>query len=334
MSSELRRRRVAAGLSQSELARGAGLSRQLVSAVESGRHAPGVAAALSLAASLGVTVEDLFGAAPGDHRPALGDDVPEGAPVVAARVGDVLSFAPLPERGAGGTSWRRADGVLSKGRVRLFPDASAAGFLVAGCDPAIGLAASLTATAGARRIVAVHGSSGRSLAALRGGRLHAAIVHGPRDAVGPTRTREQRLAVARWEVGLALAPGTAPDLEAIARGAQTVARRDPGAEAQRALDRALARYSDDPVVRGPIAAGHIDAARRVAFGAVSAAVTMRPAAATFALDFFSLEEHVVELLIDPRWSDHPGASRLGDVLSSRAFRERISLMDGYDLSVA
>jgi transcriptional regulator with XRE-family HTH domain/molybdate-binding protein len=334
MHSELRRRRIAAGLSQMALARAAGLSRQLVSAVESGRHAPGVAAAMALAAALGTTVEDLFGAAPQDHRAALGGDVPDGAPVVGARVGDVLSFAPLPERGAGATSWRRADGVISEGRVRLFPDASAAGFLVAGCDPAIGLAASLTAASGVPRIVAVHGSSGGSLAALRAGRLHAAVVHGPGDAVGPARPREQRLRVARWEVGLALGAGTRPDLDAIARGAVTVARRDPGAEAQRALDRALARHSDDPVVRGPLASGHIDAARRVAFGAVNAAVTMRPAAAIFALDFFPLEEHVVELVIDPRWSDHPGAARLADVLASRPFRERISLMDGYDLSVA
>jgi DNA-binding XRE family transcriptional regulator/molybdate-binding protein len=334
MNAELRRRRVEAGLSQTQLARAAGLSRQLVSAVESGRHVPGVAAALALAASLGATVEDLFGAAPRDHRSALGTDVPEGAPVVGARVGETLSFAPLPERGAGGTSWRRADGVYSKGRVRLFPDSSTTGFLVAGCDPAIGLAASLTAAAGDQRIVAVHGSSGQSLSALRAGTLHAAVVHAPGAGTGAARPQERRLRIARWEVGLALAPGTRPDLDAIARGALTLARRDAGAEAQRALDRALARHSDDPMVRGPLATSHIDAARRVAFGAVNAAITMRPAAAIFALDFLPLEEHTVELVIDRGWSDHPGASRLADVLSSRAFRERISLLDGYDLSVA
>src|SRR5260370_1847954 len=57
----LRRSRVARGLSQTALARQAGISRQALSAIESGTYQPGVAVALKLAHELGVTVEGLFG---------------------------------------------------------------------------------------------------------------------------------------------------------------------------------------------------------------------------------------------------------------------------------
>src|ERR1700744_6642911 len=61
--------RQARGLSQQQLAGVAGVTRQAVSAVESGHSDPSLRVALSLAGALGMSVEDLFG--PGD----LGDPV-------------------------------------------------------------------------------------------------------------------------------------------------------------------------------------------------------------------------------------------------------------------
>jgi DNA-binding XRE family transcriptional regulator len=55
-SFSLRELREAAGLTQAELAARAGVSRQLVGAVEVGRHLPRVDAALALAAALNVDV--------------------------------------------------------------------------------------------------------------------------------------------------------------------------------------------------------------------------------------------------------------------------------------
>jgi DNA-binding XRE family transcriptional regulator/molybdate-binding protein len=327
MNDELRRARVEAGLSQADLARAAGLSRQLVGAVESGRHSPSVAAAIALAEVVGRSVEELFAGAPRVQQPALGT-VPEGAPVVATLVGDTLSYGALPERGAGAASWSRADGIFAEGRVVLFGDVSTGGFLVSGCDPALGLAAAMGPRTGPRRIIALHGSSDRSLEALEGGRIHAALVHGTR------RPRREGITIARWEVGIASRPGQGVDLGRIADGSQSIARRERGAAAQKAVDRALANYSKSPSITGPVAGGHIDAARRVAFGGVDAAVTMRPAAETFGLDFLALEEHLVELVVDDGWRDHPGAAALIDILSSRAFRERLDPFPGYQLSTS
>ncbi|MFZ1120442.1 MAG: helix-turn-helix domain-containing protein, partial [Candidatus Binataceae bacterium] len=57
----VRRARTARGLTQDELARRAGLSRQALGAIESGAYQPGVGAALALARELDHSVEALFG---------------------------------------------------------------------------------------------------------------------------------------------------------------------------------------------------------------------------------------------------------------------------------
>lgn len=83
----------------------AGVSRQAVSAVESGLSDPSLRVALALSRALGVTVEDLFGpdnpAVPVTARPvaALGG---EGARVTLASVGDAKIALPL----RGGTASR------------------------------------------------------------------------------------------------------------------------------------------------------------------------------------------------------------------------------------
>ena len=46
---------------------------------------------------------------------------------------------------------------------------------------------------------------------------------------------------------------------------------------------------------------------------------------------FPLETHDVELWIDERFADHPGARALGDLLTSAAFAQRLGLIGGYDL---
>jgi DNA-binding XRE family transcriptional regulator len=56
----VRNARVAREITQLELARRAGISRQALGAIESGLYQPSVAVALSLARELGGTVETLF----------------------------------------------------------------------------------------------------------------------------------------------------------------------------------------------------------------------------------------------------------------------------------
>jgi putative transcriptional regulator len=63
-SNQVRGQRLAAGLTQAELATSVGVTRQTVVAVEAGDYAPSVYLALAIAARLGSSVEALFGS---DH---------------------------------------------------------------------------------------------------------------------------------------------------------------------------------------------------------------------------------------------------------------------------
>jgi molybdate-binding protein/DNA-binding XRE family transcriptional regulator len=336
MRNSVAERRKALGLTQTELALSSQLSRPLISAVETGRHVPSVKAALAIAEVLGTTVEDVFGEPDSteNHVPALGTPPSGDAPVVAVRVGDLLSYHPLTDRGAKGSSWERADGIYRSGRVELFEDADTSGFAVAGCEPALGLAASLLPGTGPQRLVVIAASSAEAIDALNAGRIHAAVVHGRPGHLRRSTQPARRFLLPGWKVGLASRVGLPSGLEQIARGKLKAAQRDAGAESQRALDRALAPYGGTAKLAGTSASGHLDAARRVADGSVDVGVTMEAAAIVYGLVFAPLEDHRVELRIAEEWEDHPGARALLELLFSDAFARRLDAFGGYDVSQA
>ena len=325
MTRALRSRREAAGMTQAKLARAAGVSRPLVSAVEAGRHQPGVATALALAGVLGTSVEELFGESPTHAAPVVGP-LPEGAALRVGRVDDLLVYAALADEGAGAQLFSAPDGRLEDGAVQIFPGVDPRGLVVAGCDPALGLMADLLPGRGAQRLVPVHATTREALAALEAGRCHAAVVHG-RAADLESDLSVERLPLPRWRVGLAHAASLDLDLEALSRGRQSVAQRDAGASAQRTLLRALP--GAEPKLRGPVANGHLDAARRAALGTVDAALSMEPAARAYGLAFTPLEEHRVELWVSRRFREHAGREGLGGLLASGAFRARLAGL-GYE----
>ena len=97
----LRLARQARGFSQQQLAGMAGVSRQAVSAVESGHSDPSLRVALALAQALGMSVEELFGpgdlAAAGRGHPRRPAGSGQAAAWLLAPVGD--RFVALPLRG-------------------------------------------------------------------------------------------------------------------------------------------------------------------------------------------------------------------------------------------
>ncbi len=324
----LRRARERAGLTQTELAERVGVSRQMVSSAEAGRHTPAVDTALRMAQALGEPVEELFGEARPAADSVLGGPLREGDPVVVGRVGSRLRAAPLASLVAGETAWAAPDGVVHGGEVRLFPGSHATGLLVVGCDPVLGLCDALLSRGGARRVVAVSGTTGSAVSALAAGRTHAAVVHGPEGALPDAPRATRRVHLARWSVGIGLPArrGTS-SLEELIAGRVPLVQREESAASQQALLRAAGERTPPAAAR---ASGHVDAARRAAI-AGCAAVTFEPAARHHGLSFLPLESHVVELWIDDRWIDHPGARALLDLLGSAAFRDRVGLIAGYDL---
>lgn len=329
MSDRIRSERGRVGLSQQALADRAGLSRQLVGAMEAGRHNPSVAAALSVARVLCVTVEDLFGNGPQHSPAAVVGDLADG-PVRAGRVGGEVVVA-----GASASDewWSLADGVASGTHVELFPGVAPAELVVAGCDPLLGAMAEQVARSTRHRVMVVHASTSRAIEALLHGRAHAAVVHGPRGTLEvPGGVAVRRWRLASWQAGLASAGSTAIGVEEVVDRKMPVLQRERGASTQAALRRALRRVGAGVSVPGPVAAGHLDVARRLRCREAKAGVTMEAAALAFGLAFTPIEVHEVEVWIDEAWVHQPAAVALVDVLHGGGFARSAATLPGYDLA--
>jgi DNA-binding XRE family transcriptional regulator len=330
--SALRDRRLECGLTQAELAARSGVSRQLIAAVEAGRNSPAVDAGLSIARALATTVEELFAEHASDVVVALGDRLPDGAAIRVGRVGDQLVAAELADHGVAGAAWAKADGVLDEGRLRLFPGASPAGCVLAGCDPALGVAEAMLGGLGSRSLLAISASTGTALGALQRGVVHAAVAHGRPEELPEPPVPVVRWHLARWQVGLAVPHRfRGHSFESVLESGLPIVRRDPAATSQQAFERARIAAGIGRLAPGHQATGHLDAAR-LAATLDAAAVTTEGAARTFDLSFIALEDHVVEVWISDRWLDHPGIAALGETLATRAFTERVAHFGGYDLN--
>lgn len=332
MENQVRSERVRLGMTQAELAERAGVTRQLVSAIEAGRHAPSVEAALRLASSLKISVEGLFG--PSTLRDYVAvvptSDSVSSAPVVISRVGDRQVYAPVRNLLTSSDAWAIVDGFVNDGEVQVLPDTDEAGFVIAGCDPLLGLSAALLARSRGPRVVAVHLSTENAIDALSRGVVHGVVVHGPASLCTPP-LQVRRWRFASWRVGIASEPRRGiTSVEQLAQRRTRTAQREDGAGTQRALERALERVGAERLP-GPRVEGHVDAARHVAAG-VAAGVTMEAAAAAFHLNFLPLETHQSELWIDTRYIDHRGAVALVDLLNDVALVRRASHLPGYDVA--
>ena len=321
----MRRLRVAAGLTQSELARRAGVSRQLVGAVEAGRHLPRVDAALALASVLGVQVADLFTAPSSPVDVLSGTPPSDGAMVRAAWVGDQMVTAPARVDEAG---WDVADGLVEGGVVALFADRRP-GLAVAGCEPGLLTLERLLRESG-RGALAVSASNGSALAALAAGRVHAAAVHGPEGEL-ERRAADHlvvRFHLTRWQVGL-IGPADAPERwwRRVLDGELPVVQRERGAGVQVVLETAIGK------VPGPLVSGHLQAAR-MARDAAMAGVSIEPAARATALAFRPLAVHSEQLWIDQRWAREKVVEDALSVLAGGRWQTRLAGVGGYDLDGA
>jgi transcriptional regulator with XRE-family HTH domain len=325
---QLRRLREAAGLTQSDLAGMAGVSRQLVGAVEAGRHLPRVDAALSLAAALGVDVEALFG-----RRQAIADiltgDIPaDGSLVRATNVGDVTVTAAAR---LGTDGYDIADGVVEDGILRGLVSL-APGIVVAGCEPGLELLERVLRERG-MGAVSVSSSSAVALEALSAGRAHAAVVHGSVDRLASLSSRFDgvRIRLVGWNVGLSAPADAAAGWDDLAlSGRVPVIQREQGAGVQQTFELAVSQDAVTPVP-GPKVGGHLEAARRSVISGM-AAVTIEPAALAVGARFRALDVHRAELWVGRRWERDRGVAEAVDVIVGHRFQTRLAAVGGYDLT--
>jgi putative molybdopterin biosynthesis protein len=325
----IRNARLAAGLSQAEVAAAAGISRQAVGAIEAGRHRPGVDAAMAIARVVGEPVEELFAPRPADAQPVLGAPLPDGTGALAARVGEQPVYA-AAAAAVGLTGWPQPNAVVEEGRPRPLPGADLEALVAVGCDPALGLLASMLPSRGPRRMIALSGSTASALEAMRAGRAHAAVVHDRAGCLPSAPRGALRLQIASWRVGIATRGSRPRSVAELCRRGTRVVQREAGASSQKALASALAAEGSAGLP-GPTAPGHLEVARRVADGA-PAGITMEPAALQHGLAFCPLEEHDAELWVDARWRAHPGVEAAAEVLRSSAFITCLRMVGGYGVA--
>jgi putative molybdopterin biosynthesis protein len=359
----LRLARQARGFSQQQLAGMADVSRQAVSAVESGHSDPSLRVALALAQALGMTVEELFG--PGEAaRPVPAIPVAPLAGgqerVVLAPVGDQFVALPLRMDTAAGMGFLPAGGLAVQAGVAAATAAPNGAqpitiavrpigpprptLVVAGCDPALPLLATPLSLLDPPVAFAWWPcGSAEALRLAAAGLVHAAGVH-LRDAGGGYNTAAagdlpggaEVVGFTAWREGLVTRPeltGTVTGLDTVARHRLRLVNREPGAEARRVLDRELARFGLDPAGLSGYdtrAAGHLQVASAVAAGLADAGVASEPAARAYGLGFVPLADERFDLVLPGQHLGTREVLGLQRVLSSPWLLAQLASLPGYD----
>jgi molybdate-binding protein/DNA-binding XRE family transcriptional regulator len=328
------------GLSQAELAKTIGLSRQALSSIEAGRAMPRTDVALAIARALGTTVEALFSAEP---PPSVVRAIPASRLAVQARVLLARVDDHWVAHGLDRTSHQPGDGVVVSTTARhttvspLGPLERASNRLVVmGCAPALGL---LSARLGESRVPVawLQGTSGQALDALSAGQVHVAGIH-LRDGEVNVREVERRfrrsavlVTFASWEQGLVVAKGNPLGLrrvEDVLLPRVRLVRREAGASATKLLEQRL-EGSKLPKT-GPVARGHLEVAEAVWLGAADVGVAIRSAAVAYDLDFLPLSAERFDLVIPRVLKADVRVERLIDELASGSFRRELDAVGGYE----
>jgi molybdate-binding protein/DNA-binding XRE family transcriptional regulator len=358
-ATRLRLARQARGYSQQQLAGMAGVSRQAVSAVESGHSDPSLRVGLALARALGVTVEELFG--PGNMPSAVAARAveplgPGGTRVTLAPIGG--SFVALPLAGdttiqagflpAGGVvadTDGQAGPAAPSGLVRpIVPPRPT--LVVAGCDPALPLLetplAQLDPPIGFTWWPC---SSGEALRLAEAGLAHAAGMHlrgrSGEYNTGAVRNRLRNrgaevIGFCSWQEGLVLRPplaGTVSGLADVARRGLRLANREEGSEARRVLDREAARLGIEPRSLPGYRTrtmGHLQVASAVAAGLADAGVASEPAALAYGLAFLPLTDEHFDLVIPADQAGTREVQALLKILASPWLLAQLTILPGYD----
>lgn len=356
VTNQVRRRRLAAGLSQQALAERCAIARQAIYAIEMGRSVPNTVVALRLAQTLGCSVETLF-SLPDEpvHLEAelLDEDGAGRQPplrVQVARVGNRVLATAL--RGSSATQVA-ADGLVRHMSRRtmvellISPDRVEHAVVVHGCDPALALLGGhLARRYPAFRLVWIAQSSLQALRALGRGEAHLAGTHLRDPATGecnlPAVRRELDghdlvvIALSEWQQGLIVAAGNPKDItepSALHRQDITLVNRERGSGSRMLLDAWLVEEGIAPErVNGyhHEVLSHQAVGEVVAMGMADAGPGIMAVARALDLGFVPLQVERYDLVIPRAYLTTAPVQALLDVVVSGPYRRELSALGGYD----
>ncbi len=363
---DLRKRQ---GLSQAELAKLAGITRQAVYAIEANQYLPSTQISLQLAEVLKCTVEDLFSLQGRDEvveAELIGKMGTQKKPmrVKLTRVGARMLARPMSELGDILNFVMPADGVLladaktnSRKKQVSVPvkllhkrEVIEQNIMIAGCDPALFLAGEHV-----RKINALSGvtnwtmGSVNALSALQRGEVHMAGLHlvdmksGQSNIPYLKRYAKSRDLIgvhfASWVQGLLIQSGNPKGIRTVQDllkpGVRLINRED-GAGARFFLDALLDKAemsAEDIKGYSHEVSSHLEVARYIRDGMADVGVGVETAAHHFGLDFIPLREERYDLIMRSDFlSTHPMASKFLDAVVSQPFRREIEALGGYNLN--
>ena len=343
----LAERRREQGLSQRELARTAGVTRQAIGAIESGRVQPGVGIALALARALSASVEDLFGSAgpsplaatparaTGERRRAAaslfdGRVVVRSLDAYEAQLAEPAGALVTPSAGDHAQIEPLAD------RRSL-----AATVFVSGCEPSLGLLAGHVNASGGHAVWFAT-SNRDALAEFVERRAHAAALHGSELEVGRLVRKlgadVRFYELASTEEGWVVARDNPLKLRGardLKKPSVRLANRPRGATARALVDSELRRAG---IAARSLSgyertlAGHADVARAIAFGYADIGLAVAGVAQAFDLGFIPLRAERCVLAIHSSDLTHPGVVALLRALGSTSFRRDLGAFGPYDVT--
>ncbi len=359
LKTNLKSARLTAGLSQTDLARRAGVSRQAYLAIETGRSVPSTEISLRLARALGSTVESLFSLPFEEGVTVKAELIPTPHPSPASSRVQLFSVAgrliarPLSGRSSTSYTMTPADGITIASEspdsvsVRLLAPLDQANTLVlAGGDPAIPF---LSRDMSLRnfRMVRLGEDSEIALAYLSAGTAHVAGCHLFDEATGQYNVSWVRrlapfpcsvITFAVREQGLIVAPGNPMNIASIddlSRPDLFFINREEGSGSRALLDRLVTRAGLNPdSINGyqRTAQGHLAVADTIALGLADAGIGVRSAAEARGLDFVSLGQERYDFVIPNHFLDLPMVQAFIETLKQPWPRRQVEALGGYDVS--
>jgi len=331
----VRIKRTSFGWSQQDLADRTGLSRAGISAIESGRLAPSVHAALALAQALDTTVEDLFSASPkSDAAPVWGISPNTANPRYwNAVVGDETLSYPVAEDSPQ-LDWH--DAVYDPNHLEQVDSELAERTLViAGCDPAAHLLAGEYHRQFQFRMIVLRRNSREALELLSSGKVHVAGMHfgGSEERSANRKAARSSIGsecslihVAKWEEGIAVEPSLqVSSLSSLLRTKARWIGREKGSGARQIQDEVLGTR---PAPKR-IALDHRMMAAAIKSGWGDAGPCVRIASEEAGLHFIGMHAKNYDLCFRNEASADPRISALIATLRSRRFRSKLAELPGY-----
>lgn len=345
IQSQLAAHRTKRGVAAADLAARVGVSRQTIHAIEAGNYLPNTQVALLLARELQVTVEDLF-SLPAPPEAALPVELlspaPDGAPLRLCQVNSKWIAAPasaapyfLPE----------ADATLTGTKARLPTSANTFEnrLLLAGCDPATTLLATMVRQSSGTELIATPASSKQALEWLAQDKVHIAGSHLEDAKTGEFNLPylratypKQRFAVitfAHWEEGLVVAhnnPKHIAGIADLARKSIRLINREIGSGSRALLDRLCQAAGIIPKNYEKTAIGHLAAASMVAFNQADCCLATRSAARAYGLDFIPIHTERYDLVLKRASLKVPAIAAFLNDLQRAPLRRKLEVLADYD----